>query len=745
MKKLFFVLLLSFAIIVPISAQSSWDWITSYPAGNYPSNSCQSEGRVFYLGWPKTYFSTSDGGNSFRVNTPYRNITDTESSGNDRISFADSLHGILIDEEGVFKTADGGTSWDRAPVSGSLVSFGSKSVGWVYGGAGLFKTIDSGSSWEYINATSLSNIQGGAACIFALNKDSVWISKNYSYNNGGSICFSSDGGNNWVQQNSIASNTSYQVNYNDIKISNSGIGIAVGEILINDLHPHYISFIERTSDYGNTWQQISVDTTLSLKVAVSGNNDEWLIFGNNKMHAISDFYPIELKSSDAGLTWNYKAQIFNNYYYNSVLTAEYIKKDNVLLVSGYDGIYRSMNFGDSFRRLSNKNEIGVKGFALDKYSTSENQLAIAVSTGDSLIVSEDGGRNWHKKYINEAGSLSGKVTVADGVIFAGINNGLYQSTDSGNSWVKIYSNYYGILRLTAYDKNNVAILSYYGNSYFIIYTTDGGTNWTSTPYSQFSFDTQLMKDGKIFACGNYYDSTSNNHGSIYTSKDYGHNWHLIDTKYKMNKIRAINKNDALAISNYEIYRSTDSGESWSIIRTSNDYFTYFDNFAFKDSINGTLKIAYQLYNSNDAGLNWAKSDLSLPTWGSISNMEYNNFGDLIIVSGEGMCIYKNPDYGYQGKDVNEITEENMNVKLSQNYPNPFNPTTIISYTIPQSGFVQLNVYDMLGREVARLVNKEQQSGGYNIEFNASSLTSGVYFYRLKSGGFIKTKKLILLK
>jgi type IX secretion system substrate protein len=94
-------------------------------------------------------------------------------------------------------------------------------------------------------------------------------------------------------------------------------------------------------------------------------------------------------------------------------------------------------------------------------------------------------------------------------------------------------------------------------------------------------------------------------------------------------------------------------------------------------------------------------------------------------------------------------DENENVlqefNLSQNYPNPFNPTTTITFTIPQNGFVRLNVYDLLGREVANLVSEEQPAGNYNIEFDASSLSSGVYFYRLQSGSFMDSKKLTLLR
>ncbi len=83
--------------------------------------------------------------------------------------------------------------------------------------------------------------------------------------------------------------------------------------------------------------------------------------------------------------------------------------------------------------------------------------------------------------------------------------------------------------------------------------------------------------------------------------------------------------------------------------------------------------------------------------------------------------------------------------LSQNYPNPFNPTTIINYSVPKISFVTVKVYDMLGREVAALVNEEKKVGNYSINFNASSLASGVYFYRMQADQFVDTKKLILLK
>ena len=83
--------------------------------------------------------------------------------------------------------------------------------------------------------------------------------------------------------------------------------------------------------------------------------------------------------------------------------------------------------------------------------------------------------------------------------------------------------------------------------------------------------------------------------------------------------------------------------------------------------------------------------------------------------------------------------------LGQNYPNPFNPVTNISYALPSSGFVSLKVYDILGHEVATLVNGVQESGVQHVQFNASQLSSGLYFYTIRTGSFTATKKLLLMK
>jgi L-ascorbate metabolism protein UlaG (beta-lactamase superfamily) len=83
--------------------------------------------------------------------------------------------------------------------------------------------------------------------------------------------------------------------------------------------------------------------------------------------------------------------------------------------------------------------------------------------------------------------------------------------------------------------------------------------------------------------------------------------------------------------------------------------------------------------------------------------------------------------------------------LLQNYPNPFNPTTNIGFRISDFGFVTLKVYDILGKEIATLINEEKPAGSYSVSFNGSNLPSGVYIYRIQAGGFTQSRKLVLLK
>jgi Pyruvate/2-oxoacid:ferredoxin oxidoreductase delta subunit len=125
-------------------------------------------------------------------------------------------------------------------------------------------------------------------------------------------------------------------------------------------------------------------------------------------------------------------------------------------------------------------------------------------------------------------------------------------------------------------------------------------------------------------------------------------------------------------------------------------------------------------------------------------------GTVLLVGGLDSGGITNKCYLYlPDSTLTMMNETNKNIeydyKLSQNFPNPFNPSTTINYSLPVSGFVQLKVFNLLGQEIANLVEKEQRMGNYEIDFNASGLTNGIYFYRLQSENFTETKKLILLR
>jgi len=139
-----------------------------------------------------------------------------------------------------------------------------------------------------------------------------------------------------------------------------------------------------------------------------------------------------------------------------------------------------------------------------------------------------------------------------------------------------------------------------------------------------------------------------------------------------------------------------------------------------------------------------------PVYAHVLELDYSHNDILIYANGKAAafslrCLKGEGTTGiYENTDLKDIPEE---FSLSQNYPNPFNPSTVIRYQLPETGYVTLKVYDMLGREVATLVDEFKQPGSYNSTFSIinSLLPSGIYFYQLKAGEFVGTKKFVLMK
>jgi len=181
--------------------------------------------------------------------------------------------------------------------------------------------------------------------------------------------------------------------------------------------------------------------------------------------------------------------------------------------------------------------------------------------------------------------------------------------------------------------------------------------------------------------------------------------------------------------------------------------------------NGSVELLWETSTElNNSGFeverNFNKSNFEkiafLPGFGTSSEKHFYSFTDKPDSNGKISYRLKQMDFNgdFNYSKVVEIDFSSFKeFSVAQNYPNPFNPSTKIKFTISsviasgakQSQPITLKVYDILGNEVATLVNEEKPAGTYEVEFNATSLPSGVYFYQLKTGSFVETKKMVLLK
>lgn len=191
-------------------------------------------------------------------------------------------------------------------------------------------------------------------------------------------------------------------------------------------------------------------------------------------------------------------------------------------------------------------------------------------------------------------------------------------------------------------------------------------------------------------------------------------------------------------------RTTNGGTDWtvmtppitgtynSIFFTSND--TGYIAGQFEQ---GSLPL---IMKTTDAGDSWAEQVQT--EVGLLHSIFFVN-SNLGFACGRVGLMLKTTSGGVTG--ISDESQVPIKFKLKQNYPNPFNPTTVISYQLAAHSRVSLKVYDILGNEIATLINEEKHTGTFEVKWDASKFPSGVYFYQLKAGSFIETKKMVLLR
>jgi hypothetical protein len=333
------------------------------------------------------------------------------------------------------------------------------------------------------------------------------------------------------------------------------------------------------------------------------------------------------------------------------------------------------------------------------------------------------GDNW--SYANLGNQSVGSIIVGSNVMFAGSSGGVNYSTDNGSNWNQASLNYLGIYSMTLNATNAFAGT---GSGIFMA-ALNNPSSWSPTTVNQSVLS--------LAANGNTVFAGTDGNG-VFISTNNGTTWNQTSMNSQQVWSIAVSGNNVFAGTGIGIYISSNSGASW----TYNSSFTLWTK-AF--AINGNTIFAGTgasgFYVSNDNGLNWTPKNEGL-SYNNITNI--CTIGNYIFISTLDENVYRRQLSELTG--IQPISQQvPSHFSLSQNYPNPFNPTTKFKIEIAKSSYTKLTVFDVLGREVATLVNQQLQPGTYEVNWDASNYPSGVYYYKISAEGYSDTKKMILLK
>jgi photosystem II stability/assembly factor-like uncharacterized protein len=399
-----------------------------------------------------------------------------------------------------------------------------------------------------------------------------------------------------------------------------------------------------------------------------------------------------------------------------------------------------------------------------------NSNEVIISGDSSIIVTTNGGNNWTKTPQYKLNEIE-FVNYNTGYGLS--DNHFMKTTNHGNTWVDLpfpypnpFSTSYYNLRL-----KNDGVMLYKTFTYIIFnlsisnqvyFTTNDGANWTAILSSygsgsafgivnDYYNDYNFVNENTGFAQLIHYETTqSYTHSSskIIKTTNGGLNWvdiwsmdSVIASKmYFINATTGyFSVHGGVQDSNVQrgkgIYKTTNCGVNWMFLTNF-----YSDNFVYTNEFTAFSSSGYA---TSDGGISWIQQ-FSPHVPNGISFI--NNFTGYIV--GNDGVIYKTTNAGglNVGVQQNSIVIP-ANFSLSQNYPNPFNPSTVIRYQLSVAGFTTLKVFDLLGKEVATLVNEKQPAGSYAVDFNSAeyNLPSGIYFYTLNAGEYKETKKMVLVK
>ncbi|HMS64643.1 MAG TPA: YCF48-related protein [Ignavibacteria bacterium] len=360
---------------------------------------------------------------------------------------------------------------------------------------------------------------------------------------------------------------------------------------------------------------------------------------------------------------------------------------------------------------------------------------------NGVIIFSSDGNNWVSQNSGTTSDLYAIVfmEISGGPVFAcGENGTMLYTTNNGTNWNSINMN----TNLSLRDISDFGFVAV-GDSGVIFKSSNNGMNWTRV-ISPVTNTLNAVSGGF-----SYYAVGSG--GTIIAGLNQGQSWSVLNSGVAndLYGVPLFGNKDIAVGKNGLILRSTNFGTNWY----SQNSYTGKSIKSVEYSVNNTSR----LYCAGDSGLILKTTDYG-NTWGSqISNTSENLNSIFFYLSdshgfacGDNGTVLRTTD---GGGVISRVQNESETVKLStadysllNNYPNPFNPITHLEFGISKLGFVSLYVYDVLGNVVKTLINENKAAGNYEIEFDGSKLSSGIYFYSLfENGVLIDTKRMLLLK
>jgi photosystem II stability/assembly factor-like uncharacterized protein len=497
----------------------------------------------------------------------------------------------------------------------------------------------------------------------------------------------------------------------------------------------YDGSIFKTTDGGTTWAKKTV------QIASGATVNDMDFVDSAKGFAVDDKGNI-LATTDGGENWSVNK--IPQQKFNSINV-----KASTYYGAGTGGaIIKSTDNGKTWE---NKFQAFTL-FILRQLSFVDSKTAYtcggATSASDSLgyiFKSTDGGTTWNAiDYNLKSVIYSFSMPTPDIWYAAGGNNSLFKSTDAGKSWTKLTSPLSGTpipifysLVFTSKDTGYAA-----ANAGKLIKTTDGGKTWTSLTTSFTSSQLiwkisvpDMSNPNTLFITGGG--------GKLLKTTDAGQTWNSVDAKIAGSFFALKFKDGKVGLlggSAMALCKTTDGGNTWTPLSLPSSItgIVYAVDFG-KDTYWVSVSTGDILY-STDQGASWT----IIPKFNANTLYDAAVVGDnIFFVGNNGAVIKGNADPNTSVKQISGNTVKSF--ELTQNYPNPFNPSTTIKYSVPTEGKVSLKVYNLLGEEVATLINQNQSAGTYSVSFDASSLSSGIYFYQLSSGNNVSVKKMMLVK